>query len=59
MSKTKIRVGKWYRTTVGVGVCVRAGGCFPWAAGIDITQPFPRGVVNVVPRDVLEEVQAP
>lgn len=59
MQKTKIKVGKHYKTTHGTGECVRAGGTFPWTAQIRIVEPFPRGVLNFQPRDVLEEIPAP
>lgn len=59
MNKDKIKQGKWYETKMGVGECVRAGGCFPWATMIDITLPFSRGKLNFVPRDVIREVPVP
>lgn len=59
MRKTEIKQGKWYETKSGVGECLSAGGNFPWSAQIRITHPFPRGTLNVEPRDVLREVPAP
>lgn len=53
-----IKVGCWYETNVGVGECVRSGGTFPPSVRIQITAPFPRGLVNVKPRDVFREVTA-
>jgi hypothetical protein len=55
MTITKIKVGKWYQTKVGIGECLRVGGTFPPSVQIKITHPFPRGIVNVVPRDVFHE----
>lgn len=59
MNKTQIKEGRTYETKVGIGVCLKAGGCHPWAALIDIKAPFPRGKVNVVARDVIREVETP
>lgn len=55
----KIKVGHWYETRLGVGRCERAGGTFPVSCQINITTPFPRGLCNMPPRDVLAEVPAP
>lgn len=59
MNKSQIKEGRTYETKAGTGVCLKAGGCHPWAAVIDIKTPFPRGKCNVFPRDVLREVEAP
>lgn len=59
MNKTQIKEGRTYETKVGVGVCLKAGGTFPWTAVIDIKQPFPRGKCNVTPRDVIREIETP
>lgn len=59
MQIKKIKQGCWYETKVGVGECVRVGGTFPPTVQVRITHPFPRGVVNVVPRDVIQEVADP
>lgn len=59
MKITSIKKGKWYRTTHGNGRCVSVGGNFPPSVMVDITSPFPRGRVNLKPRDVLEEIEAP
>jgi hypothetical protein len=56
VEKTKIKQGSWYETSVGFGECIKAGGCFPWSAQFRIVAPFPRGMVNVVPRDVKREL---
>lgn len=59
MQIKKIKVGNWYETKVGVGKCTASGGTFPPSVMIDITHPFPRGRVNVTPKDVLREVPSP
>jgi len=59
MKITAIKTGKWYETNAGLGLCVRVGGCHPPAVKIDIRLPFPRGICNVSPRDVLREIPAP
>lgn len=59
MQLKKIIVGRWYKTKMGLGQCVRAGGTFPVSVQMKIVAPLPRGVVSVVPRDVEEEVEAP
>jgi hypothetical protein len=51
-----IKVGKMYQTNIGIGVCKAVGGTFPPTVKIDIQHPFPRGVVNVKPRDVQHEI---
>jgi len=57
MQMTKIKVGKWYETNVGIGQCLETGGRYPPAAKFNIVAPLPRGVVFVVPRDVLKEAE--
>jgi hypothetical protein len=37
----------------------RVGGTFPPSVRVRIVAPFPRGLVNVPPRDVLQEVDPP
>jgi hypothetical protein len=59
MKRTEIKQGKWYETKQGTGECTSTGGNFPWSAQINVTHPIPRGRVNVEPRDVLREVDAP
>jgi hypothetical protein len=59
MQLKRIQVGKWYATRAGVGVVEQVGGTFPPSVRLRIVAPFPRGVVNVVPRDVLKEVDPP
>jgi hypothetical protein len=56
MTIKKIKVGHWYKTTLGFGECKRVGGTFPPTVQIEIVRPFPRGVLNLRPRDVEEEV---
>lgn len=48
-----IKVGESYETNVGLGKCVRVGGTHPPSVRMEIFEPFPRGIVNVLPRDVL------
>jgi hypothetical protein len=58
MRAKDIKVGRWYKTNVGVGECIAdATGRFPAAAKFRITEPVPRGVVFVLPRDVVERVE--
>jgi hypothetical protein len=45
-----------YQTRLGIGVCVEKPKTFPVTVKINITHPFPRGVVYVVPRDVQHEI---
>ena len=54
-----IKVGKWYRTRAGTGQVERVGGTHPPSVRIRIVSPFPRGSVNVPPRDFEEEVPDP
>lgn len=56
MKLTAIKVGRWYETKFGVGKCTKSGGTFPPSCMMDIIHPFPRGVVNLTPKDVLREV---
>lgn len=56
MQIAKIKVGHWYETKVGVGECVRSGGTHPPSVRMRIVSPFPRGILNVVPRDVIREL---
>lgn len=59
MKLEKIKVGRWYETNFGIGECVKAGGTFPPSVQIRIERPYPRGVVNLAPRDVKHEIPAP
>jgi hypothetical protein len=59
MQLKRIQVGKWYETKAGVGVVEQVGGTFPPSVRIRIVAPFPRGLANVSPRDVLKEVDPP
>lgn len=53
-----IKVGRRYETRIGVGECVAsAEGRWPPAAKFRISEPVPRGVVFIVPRDVIREVR--
>ena len=56
MQKTAIKQGKWYETELGTGECLKAGGCFPWAALVDIPL---RGHRWLTPREFVREVPAP
>jgi hypothetical protein len=53
MKLKQIKVGQWYETRVGIGECKRVGGTFPPSLQVRIVAPLPRGVVNVIPRDVV------
>lgn len=59
MQIKKIIPGHWYETNVGVGECLKSGGTYPPSVQIRIVFPFPRGVVNLRPRDVICEVVKP
>lgn len=54
-----IKVGLWYETNVGIGECVRSGGTYPPSVQVNITHPWPRGTVNVAPKDVIREAKKP
>jgi hypothetical protein len=59
MELKKIKQDRWYETNVGIGKCLRVGGTFPVSCRFQIVAPIHRGVVNVVPRDVIQEVPEP
>ena len=59
MKLTAIKVGRWYETKLGVGECTAAGGTFPPSVMVRIVAPFPRGLVNLTPKEVVREVEAP
>lgn len=54
-----IKVGSWYETTAGIGICEAAGGTHPPSVRINITKPFPKGTIYLSPRDVKAEVIKP
>ncbi len=56
MKRTAIKVGGYYETKQGFGQCVAAGGCYPWAAQVRITHPFPRGVVWLNAAEFVREI---
>jgi hypothetical protein len=56
MTISKIKVGKWYETKLGVGKCLRVGGTHPPSTQFQIVAPFPRGRLLVSPRDVVGEM---
>jgi hypothetical protein len=58
MTIKKIVVGKSYRTTQGIGTCLRVGGTYPPTVKIDLYDP-PFGVRLFKPKDVLEEALTP
>jgi hypothetical protein len=55
MRKEQIKEGHWYETKVGIGRVIKAGGCHPWAAQVNIVGPFPRGTMWVTPKDFVQE----
>ena len=57
MKAKEIRFGRWYETTLGVGECRGIGRTYPPSVRVYIVAPFPRGTVNLPPRDVLREVK--
>ena len=59
MKLKDIKPGLWYETQMGVGQCVQSGGTHPPSVLIRIDLPFPRGAVNLRPRDVIREVPSP
>jgi len=48
----KIALGMWVQTSVGFGEVKRVGGTHPPSVRVHIVGPIPRGIVNVLPRDV-------
>lgn len=52
MTIKKLKVGMWVRTRLGDGEVKRVGGTHPPSLRVHIVAPIPRGIVNVVPRDV-------
>lgn len=59
MKLKDIRVDMWVETKMGYGQVTRVGGTHPPSVRVRIDQPFPRGVINMVPRDILSEGRAP
>lgn len=59
MPRTKIKAGQWYETAQGIGKCVKAGGCHPWAALVVIMSPIPRGERWLSPREFIRETTPP
>lgn len=59
MKLTSIKVGRWYETDLGIGKCTQSGGTFPPSVMVEIVAPIPRGKINLTPRQVLREVNAP
>ncbi len=59
MELKKIKPGRWYETTVGIGECLEAGGTHPPSVKMRILYPFPRGNVYCTPRQILKEVLEP
>ena len=59
MQLKQIKKGKWYETRSGTGECLSVGGTHPPSCSFNITHPFPRGRLHIVPRDVIREVQPP
>ena len=48
-----IKIGQTVSTKDGDGVITRVGGTFPPSVQVNIVAPFPRGIINVDPRNVL------
>lgn len=59
MQIKQIKRGNWYETTQGIGQAERVGGTHPPSVVVRIVRPIPRGIVNMKPRDILNEVPAP
>ena len=59
MNMKAIKAGDWYETTHGIGRCTAAGGTFPPTVRVNIVSPFPRGIINLAPKDVLRRIQDP
>ena len=59
MKLKEIKRGKWYQTKQGIGQCLSVGGTRPISVSFNITQPLPRGRVNMPPRDVWHEINSP
>lgn len=59
MNLKDIKRGLWYETTQGIGKAETVGGTRPPCVMVRIIKPFPRGLVNLKPREVLNEVPAP
>jgi hypothetical protein len=57
MQMSKIIKGRWYETKQGIGVAVVVGGTHPPSVQVNIRAPFPRGIVNLKPSEVLREVE--
>jgi hypothetical protein len=53
-----IKIGEWYDTKAGTGVCEQVGGVHPPAVKIRITWPIPFGTRWVAPRDVERQLTA-
>lgn len=59
MQLKQIKQGRWYETKLGTGIALKVGGTFPPSVQVRIVAPFPRGIVTMAPRDVLQEVDPP
>lgn len=59
MKMPQIKAGRWYETKLGVGECLKSGGTHPPSVMVRIDLPFPRGRVNLTPREVFHEVPPP
>lgn len=55
MKLKDLRVDMWVTTTAGYGQIVRVGGTWPPSVRVRVERPMPRGIINVMPRDVLRE----
>lgn len=54
-----IQVGKFYKTTVGVGVALDVARRFPPSVKFEIKHPQPRGIHYIPPREIFAEVPDP
>ena len=59
MTLKKIKKDHWYETTHGIGQAEQVGGTFPPSVMVRIVAPFPVGLRNLTPREVLREVDPP
>ena len=58
MQLKRIKVGNWYETNAGTGICEKTEGYYPAAITVRILWPIPFGIRLVKPRDVQRELDA-
>ncbi len=56
MNLKSLKIGMWVHTKQGYGAVKRVGGSWPPSVRVSIFAPVPRGLVTMMPRDVVRQL---